>query len=117
MAGALVMFPTPYKVQRIRRTKTGENALGQPIYAETVSTIAVYGWQPTDKTERYTAALAGRTITDLTLLSPTGDFSANDSVVIDGVSYDVDATVVDYNNGPFGFKPGYSIGLRRVADA
>lgn len=111
------MFPTPFSVQRIRRTKTGSNALKQPTYSDSVSTVAVYGWQPVSEVERHTAALSGRTVTDLKLLSPTGDFLPTDAVVINGVTYEVDGLVEDYNHGPFGFTPGYAIGLRRVANA
>lgn len=126
------MYPQPFTVQRIRRTKSGENALKQPVYSDSVSTVAVYGWQPVSEVERYTAALAGRTVTDLKLLSPTGDFLPTDAVVIGGAvtivdgkaevtgggaKYEVDGQVEDYNHGPFGFTPGYAIGLRRVANA
>lgn len=110
------MFPTPYRVQRIRRTQTGENALGQPIYADSATSVAVHGWEPVSQEERYTAALAGRTVSDLKLLSPTGDFKSSDAVVINGITYEVDGEVADYTNGPFvpGFG-GFVIGLRRVA--
>lgn len=109
------MFPTPYTVQRIRRTQTGENALGQPVYADSITSVAVHGWEPTSQEERYTAALAGRTVSDLKLLSPTGDFKSSDAVVINGATYEVDGETADYTNGPFvpGFG-GFVIGLRRV---
>lgn len=110
------MFPTPYTVQRIRRTKTGENALGQPIYTESMTSIPVHGWEPTNQQERYTAELAGRTVSDLKLLSPTGDFKSSDAVIVNGVTYEVDGVPEDTTNGPFvpGFG-GFVIGLRRVA--
>lgn len=112
------MFPTPYTVQRTRRTKTGENALGQPVYTEAVTSVAVHGWEPTSQEERYTAALAGRTVSDLKLLSPTDDFKSSDAVMVSGVSYEVDGAAADYTNGPFvpGFG-GFVIGLRRVTNA
>ena len=112
------MFPTPHRVQRVRRTRTGENALGQPIYATATMSVAVHGWEPTSQEERYTAQLAGRTVSDLKLLSPTGDFKSSDAVVINGVTYEVDGEVADYTNGPFvpGFG-GFVIGLRRVTNA
>ncbi|OBG32419.1 hypothetical protein [Mycolicibacter heraklionensis] len=103
-----------HRVQRIRRTQTGENALGQPIYADSVTSVAVYGWQPSSEMERHTAALAGRTVSDLKLLSPTGDFKSSDAVVINGVTYEVDGEVEDFTKGPFGFNPGFAVGLRRV---
>lgn len=113
------MFPTPYTVQRISRTKTGENALGQPIYSDDESVaVHVIGVQPVSAEERYTAQLAGRTVSDLKLLSPTGDFKSSDAVVINGVTYEVDGDVEDYTMGPFapGFG-GFVIGLKKVANA
>lgn len=110
-------FPTPHTVQRIRRTKSGENALGQPSYVTVTKSVAVYGWYPVSQDERYAAALAGRTVSDLKLLSPTGDFKSTDAVSINGVSYEVDGEVEDYTHGPFGFAPGFVINLRRVANA
>lgn len=109
------MFPTPYTVQRIRRTQSGENALGQPIYTESTTSIAVHGWEPASQEERYTAALAGRTVSDLKLLSPTGDFKSSDAVIVNGVTYEVDGKAANYTNGPFvpGFG-GFVIGLRKV---
>ncbi len=108
-------LPTPHTVQRVRRTQTGENALGQPIYTETVTSVAVRGWEPSSEMERYTAALAGRTVSDLKLLSPTGDFKSSDAVILpNGATYEVDGEVLDYNTGPFGFAPGYAVNLRRV---
>lgn len=114
------MFPTPHKVQRIRRTRTGENAVGQPVYAESTDVIPVYGWygwQPTGAAERNTAQLAGRIIDHLWLLSPTDDFRSGDAVLIDGDVYEVDGEGANYNNGPFGFAPGVTVSLRLVANA
>lgn len=117
MARPMVTFPARYQVQRIRRTQTGENALGQPIYTESTETVAVYSLQQTSEAERYTAALAGRTVTDLRMACPTGDFKPGDAVVFDGITYEVDGEVADHNTGWHGFKPGYSVNLRRVTDA
>lgn len=111
----MVSFPTPFTVQRIRRTLSGENALGQPIYTDSSASVAVYGWQPASQEERYTAALSGRTVSELKLLSPTGDFRSSDAVIVNGVAYEVDGEVEDYNHGPFGFSPGFTVGLRKVA--
>lgn len=113
----MTVFPTPHTVQRVRRTKSGENGQGQPTYTEAATSVEVYGWEPTSETERYTAALAGRTVSDLKLLSPTGDFKSSDAVILPGGdTYEVDGEVLDYNTGPFGFAPGYAVGLRRVTN-
>jgi hypothetical protein len=109
-------LPTPFTVQRIRRVQTGENALGQPIYEEQTTDVAVYGWQPVSEDERNTAALAGRTITDLKLLTPDGDWRSGDAVIVDDTQYEINGDVENYNTGPFGYQPGYAVNLRRVAD-
>ena len=112
------MFPTPYTVQRIRRTQTGENALGQPIYATVTTSVAVHYFEPVSQEERYTAALAGRTVSDVRMGTPVGDFKSSDAVVYRGVTYEVDGETADYTNGPFvpGFG-GFVIGLRKVTNA
>lgn len=113
------MLKTGHTVKRIRRTLAGENALGQPVYEESVKSIAVYGWygwQPTGAAERIQPELAGRIIDHLWLMSPTDDFRSGDAVIIKGEKYEVDGEGSDYNNGPFGWKPGCVVSLKRVAN-
>lgn len=111
------MFPTPHTVQVVRRVRSGENAVGQPVYSTDTRSIKVYGWQSTSQEDRHTAVLNGRTVSELQLLSPTGDFRPSDAVIINGVTYEVAGDVEDFNHGPFGFTPGYVIGLRKVTNA
>lgn len=101
---------------RIRRTKTGETSLGQPIYDDASQARKVYGWAPTSETERNEAAMAGRTISELTLYTPDTDWSANDKIVVDGESYEAIGGPQNFNHGPFGYQPGCTLNLRRVAD-
>lgn len=110
------VYPTPFVVTHVTRAKTGENALGQPIYAETSTVRKVYGWAPTYETERHEAALAGRTVSDLTLYTPDLDWSSNDKVVVDGLDYEVIGNPKDFNHGPFGFQPGCTVNLKRVSN-
>lgn len=110
-------FPTPFTVQRIRRTRNGEDALGQPTYAESTESVRVHGWQPTSQEERYVAEFTGRTVSDLKLLSPTDDFKSSDAVIIDGIKYEVDGEPLNHNTGWHGFKPGFTVQLRRVDGA
>lgn len=104
-------------LSRIRRTQTGENALGQPKYAETVKSVVVYSVQESSETEKHTAALANRTITDLEVMSPTNDFQPGDAVIVNGITYEVDSETVNHNLGWHGWSPGYTVKLRRVRDA
>ena len=113
------VFPTPYTVQRIPRTKVGENAVGQPIYTEgSPIPVAVHYFEPVSQEERYAAALAGRTVSDVRMGSPTDSFRPSDAVVYRGVTYEVDGETADYTRGPFvpGFG-GFVIGLRKVTNA
>lgn len=104
-------------VQRIRRVRVGTNAAGQPIYQTTTADVTVYGWQPVSEVERNSAALAGRTITDLQLLVPNpGDWRADDQAVLDGTTYDVDGQPASYNTGPFSYRPGGVVNLRAVSN-
>lgn len=114
------MFPAPYKVKRIRREQTGENALGQPIYSDdpSIKAIAVHYLEPVSMEERHTAALAGRTVSDYRLGSPTDSFRNGDEVEFRGVTYEVHGEVEDYTVGPFvpGFG-GFVVGLRMVTNS
>ncbi|QGH80299.1 head-to-tail stopper [Mycobacterium phage Malthus] len=115
------MFPTPddNKIKHITREKIGENALGQPIYADepTIREREVYGWRPKLARDGATAALDGRTITELYLLMPEGDYADGDVIELpDGKQYTVQGDVEDFNHGPFGWKPGYRLTMRRVHD-
>lgn len=110
-------FPTPFTVTHVTRTKSGENALGQPIYDETSTDRQVVTWYPTDETERNNAALAGRTISELTMLALDDGWNATDKVVLDGDDYEVIGRTEDYTHNPFSRDfGGYAIQLKRVND-
>lgn len=109
--------PTPHAVVHITRPVIGETPLGQKVYGDPVPTARkVIAIQPVSDMERHTAALAGRTITELLMLTPDGDWPADSQVKIGERIYEVDGDVLDYNQGPYGHKPGYGVKLRRVAD-
>lgn len=121
MGKLLLMFPTPHTVQRIRRTQSGETALGQPIWTETTATLKVHGLQPftmvNSGIERYDSSHAGRATNLVTLLTPDGDYQVNDQVIFRGVTYEVDGYPMDYTSGPFNFPgSGYMVNLRAVSD-
>lgn len=111
------MFPTPHTVTHARRTTSGENALGQPIATFTSADRAVYGWSPKITDSADNPALADRTITEVSLLTPDGDWADGDLVTLpDGREFTVFGEPADSNAGPFGFRPGYRVTLRRVHD-
>lgn len=117
------MFPTPFTVTHSRRVREGENALGQAVDTYESASRAVFGWSPKSSAGARSAnagvdsALADRTTTEISLLTPDGDWSDGDKVTLpDGHEYTVIGEPSDANHGPFGFTPGYRVTLRRVED-
>lgn len=111
-------IPALFIVTRVPRVKTGENALGQPIYTEgTPEDRKVVTWYPTNETERNDAALAGRTISELTLLTLDDDWQSTDKVSLDGADYEVIGYAEDYTHNPFARNfGGYELKLKKVTD-
>lgn len=116
------MFPLAHTVKLIRRNKIGENALGQPIYSDTPTVVErhVYGFRPRraqDSSVDENPALDDRSISELYLLAPDGDYVEDDVIELpNGRRYEVKGEIEDLNFGPFGFKPGYRLIMRRVHD-
>lgn len=111
------MFPTPHTVTHVSSTVTGQNALGQDTTAPVSRSRAVYGWSTKSTTDGSGADLAERVITELSLLTPDGDWHNGDTVTLpNGDEFVVRGGVEDMNNGPFGFAPGYRVTLRLVRD-
>jgi len=112
------MFPTPHIVTHTTYQSVGADALGQPVTESTSTERAVYGWSPKVVTDGGSdPALASRTITEVALLTPDGDWSDGDTVTLpDGRDFTVVGEPSDSNTGPFGFTPGYKVTLRRVYD-
>lgn len=104
-------------VEHVVRTSYRENALGQPIFDEVTEARNVYGWYPVSAEERTAAALAGRTVTELKLLVPKGNWTRDDEVIIGEQRYAVEGEVEDYTSGPFTDTSGrYVVNLRKVTD-
>lgn len=117
------MLPTPYTVIHARRVRDSVNALGQPVDTYQTVSRAVFGWSPKSNTGARSStggadsALADRTTTEVSLLTPDGDWGDGDKVTLpNGNEYTVIGEPADGNNGPFGFTPGYRVTLRRVHD-
>lgn len=115
------MYPTPHTVTHSRRVTSGANALGQAVVTYQTVSRKVYGWSSNASTDVATdggnAVTADRTITELSLLTPDGDWADGDKVNLpDGREFTVVGEPRDSNTGPFGFTPGYRVTLRRVHD-
>ncbi|KAA0021809.1 hypothetical protein [Antrihabitans cavernicola] len=56
-----------------------------------------------------------RVVVELELCVPEGfDVGPQDKVIIAGAEYDAIGYPEDFNNGPFGFRPGMVVNLKRV---
>lgn len=110
-----MMFPAPFSVTHTRREQTGQDALGQPQVTETTVARDVFGWSPKSTDGASEAALGGRVITEINLLTADGDWLDGDTVTLpDGREFVVVGDPQDNNAGPFGFTPGFLVLLRRV---
>jgi hypothetical protein len=112
------LIPEPFEVTHWTAGPATENPSGQMVPGEPTPTPRrVRGFVPAGEQEIRAAQLAGRTIADLVMLTADGDWPTDSTVELwDGRKFEVNAPAADYNLGPFGFKPGYAIELRRVND-
>ena len=90
-----------------------EDAHGNPIdsWADPVN-VQVYGYGP-----RYDSTEPGGTqvIVGLQVFAPeTLQVDPRDQFVVEGRRYDVDGELGNWTNGPFDFKPGIELNLKRV---
>lgn len=110
--------PEPFTVTHWTRPKIGKNPAGQTKYGEPVPrTRRVRGFDTPTATEVQTGPTAGRTITELLMATADGDWPVDSMVELwDGRKFEVNAPVRDENLGPYGFRPGYVVELRRVND-
>lgn len=112
------MYPAPHTVTHSRRIAAGVNALGQQQFVFQTVSRAVYGWNTKVVTDGGgNPEMADRTITEIGLLTPDGDWADGDTVTLpDGREFTVVGDPADSNKGPFGFTPGFKVMLRRVHD-
>lgn len=110
--------PELFEVKHWTRVQTGKNPAGQPVYGPATSrTRFVRGFDQPTATEVQTAQLAGRKITALMMADDEGDWPSDSVVELwDGRKFEVNGDVRDENLGPYGFRPGFVIPLRRVSN-
>lgn len=107
----------PFDVTHWTRAVIGKTPAGQKKYGEPVPRARkVRGFQPAGDEENRTAQLAGRTITDVLMLTADGDWPADSKVEFGDQTFEVNGRVQNYNLGPFDFEPGYAVPLREVND-
>lgn len=107
----------PFDVTHWTRPKIGKNPAGQTKYGDPVPRArTVRGFEPAGEEEVRSAQLAGRTITDLVMLTADADWPADSTVEFGNQTFEVNGRVRNYNLGPFEFQPGYAVPLREVND-
>ncbi len=118
-------FPLLFTVGVHAYTGTGEDAHGNvipqwaPAKDQPGTSHAVYGWSVPSTTEPKLLGHDERVIVDVELLVPPG-FPTSERDLIDlpdgpAGQFEVVGVVQDYTKGPFGFRPGAVLNLRKVA--
>lgn len=104
-----------YKLGVKRYLEGSTDAHGNPVEGwGPVEYLDVYAIAPTSSAE---PAASGReaVITGLSVLAPVGvQIDAKDRAVIGDKEYTIEGDLADWNTGPFDFKPGVQINLKRV---
>lgn len=109
------MFPLLFTAQ-VRKFQPGATDVhGNPEESWAPATEhKVFGWSAPTSTE---PKLAGhdRVTVDVELLAPEGFPSGpRDLVILNGTEFEAVGYPEDFNNGPFGFRPGLVVNLRRI---
>ena len=108
-------FPTPHTVGVCTYSEGATDAHGRPTetWAEPVD-HKVYGWYFVTTDEPQEATHEGQLV-DVKVLVPLGfTCTPQDRIVVNSTSYDVIGEIEDYNHGPFGYRPGGVVKLRKV---
>ena len=107
-------FRTPYRVEHLVHDGYVTDARGRqvPVFREVLRDC--YGWA--SPAARETGDLNVVTLSNvLQLFAPTFPVSELDRFRLQGLTYEVDGLPASYDFGPFGFKPGMVVNLKRVA--
>ena len=111
----MTIAPTPFTVGVRAYVEGAEDPRGNPedTWADAVAQ-PVYGWAPAGTSEPFDPGRDAVTW-DLDLLVPP-EFTVGrkDRIVVAGEEFEVEGGLQDYNHGPFGFRPGAVVRLRRT---
>ncbi|ARQ95452.1 head-tail adaptor [Mycobacterium phage Shandong1] len=109
------MYPTPFTVLHTTYVKDGENAAGQVTTKPVTFPRKVSSLRPRVNEPGTAAADSDQVLNEHTMCTPEPDWAHGD-LVKDwlGREWTVHGDVEDYNGGPFGFRPGYRVTLRKV---
>lgn len=109
-------FPMPYTVETRAYSESGFDSRGRPVesWADPVSQ-GVYGWYMPDSRETALVGANQVEVTVVLLVPETFSVGAHDKVIVSGLGeLDVLGLPQDYNNGPFGWRPGLVVRLGRI---
>lgn len=114
----MVDLSTPFTVLLSKWSHGPPDKYGEreKVYAEPVAR-PVYGWAPPDLAEEIFSANRDAIVQDLDVYDPhDSDYSPDDHVIINGVTYRVMGDTRNYDHGPFGYKPGGVVRVKRVTE-
>ena len=114
-------FPLAQTVRHLPYVGEVRNTRGNLVDAWGEATeVAVYGWYISTTHEPQIAGHERVRVDAQVLAPPTFRPSAKDKVELPGpgedewLPYEVEGDTEDYNHGPFGWRPGNLVNLRRV---
>jgi hypothetical protein len=99
----------------VRRYAAGaKDAHGNPVASHgSPEPLQVYGVAPKGSQEPGADRLAVSTGLML-LMPPEAVLGPHDLVIVDGDEWEIEGEVADYTRGPFGFRPGKTVALKRT---
>ena len=111
------VYPTPYVAQTQKFSEGPERDARGNLVKKWAAKVdqPVIGWAAPVSTDPKTVG-TNRIVVQVELYTPEGfDCGDQDKVTVGGVEYFAIGWPEDYCNGPFGFRPGYVVNLRRVS--
>lgn len=114
----MATFPAPWTVQtRARilgepdRYGEREESWGPPVDRK------VYGWSPPGVEDEIFSSNRDAVMQDLDVYAPIGfDVNPDDQMIINGDTYRVLGGDRNFNYGPFKFRPGRAIRVKRIKE-
>lgn len=114
----MVTISTPWTVQLSKWSYGPKDKYGNrtKVFAPPV-TRSVYGWAPPDLAEEIFSANRDAIVQDLDVYDPDDSaYAPDDRVIINGITYRVMGDNRNYDHGPFGFRPGGVVRVKRVTE-
>lgn len=108
------MFPERFTVGHEALIKGAKDSMGVPIVSYSASVdVSVYGWASPSADDVIRPELSG-VERDLDLYAKVGFTLPGDRVTVAGQLFTVIGYPEDYGTGPFGYRPGVRVNLKKV---